>query len=157
MKLSEQTAKHLRDVYFGGSWTTANLKDVLSDVDWKQAITQVYSFNTIAVLTYHVSYFVTAVTEVLEGEPLNSKDEYSFNHPPIESEEDWQNLLDKTWADAEKFARLIEQLPENRFFENFIDPKYGNYFRNFHGIIEHLHYHLGQIVLIKKIVQGQEK
>ena len=30
--------------------------------------------------------------------------------------------------------------------------KYGNYFRNLTGIIEHLHYHLGQIVLIKKLI-----
>ena len=155
MNLSTQIAKHLRDVYFGGNWSVSNLKDTLADVTWKQATTQVYSFNTIAILTFHVGYFVSAVTEVLEGKPLNSKDEYSFNHPPIESEEDWQELLEKTWADAEKFASLTEQLPEILFFEDFIDAKYGNYYRNFHGIIEHVHYHLGQIVLIKKIVQKE--
>jgi len=156
MNLSTQIAKHLRDVYFGGNWSVSSLKDNLADVNWKQATTKVYSFNTIAVLTYHVGYFVNAVTEVLEGRPLDSKDEYSFTHPPIASEEDWQNLLEKTWADAEKFASLIERLPESIFFEDFIDPKYGSYYRNLHGIIEHLHYHLGQIVLIKKIVQQQE-
>jgi len=33
-----------------------------------------------------------------------------------------------------------------------MEEKYGNYYRNFHGIIEHCHYHLGQIVLIKKML-----
>jgi len=33
--------------------------------------------------------------------------------------------------------------------------KYGNYFRNIVGVIEHIHYHLGQIVLIKKILVSQ--
>jgi hypothetical protein len=43
-------------------------------------------------------------------------------------------------------------LPENKLEEVFDDKKYGNYYRNITGIIEHNHYHLGQIVLIKKII-----
>jgi len=60
--------------------------------------------------------------------------------------------LDKTWKDAENFAGLIEHLPERTLEETFWDEKYGNYYRNIHGIIEHTHYHLGQIVLLKKIL-----
>ena len=51
----------------------------------------------------------------------------------------------------------MEQLPETMLWETFADEKYGNYYRNIHGIIEHTHYHLGQIVLIKKIVSYTEK
>jgi len=47
---------------------------------------------------------------------------------------------------------LIEQLPEAKLGEIFSEEKYGTYYRNIHGIIEHTHYHLGQIVLIKKIL-----
>ena len=65
---------------------------------------------------------------------------------------DWEKLLDKTWVDAENFARLIEKSPETKLAETFTDEKYGNYYRNLQGIIEHIHYHLGQIVLIKKIL-----
>ena len=61
-------------------------------------------------------------------------------------------MLDKTWRDAENFAGLVEQLPEHKLWEDFTDKKYGNYYSNIHGIIEHNHYHLGQIVLIKKIL-----
>jgi hypothetical protein len=90
---------------------------------------------------------------VLQGEPLNAKDEYSFNTPPILSQEDWKNLLDNIWSNAEKAAQLIEQLPESILHEYFTDKKYGSYYRNIHGIVEHMHYHLGQVVLIKKIIQ----
>ena len=127
----------------------------MADVTWQQANTQVYSFNSIATLVYHTNYYVSAVIKVLQGELLNAKDEYSFSHPPIHSEEDWQLLLSKTFADAETFASLIEQLPEKKLLEDFTDEKYGNYYRNIHGIIEHIHYHLGQIVLIKKIITFQ--
>jgi len=152
MNLSEQIAKHLRDVHFGGNWTSSNLKDNLADVTWQQATTQVYSFNTIATLVFHIHYFVAAVLPVLQGAPLNAHDKYSFDHPPIHSHEDWENMLNKVYADAEKLAGLIELLPENKLGENFTDEKYGTYYRNLHGIIEHTHYHLGQIVIIKKII-----
>lgn len=152
MNLPAQLAKHLKDVHFGGNWTSSNLKDNLTDVNWQQATTQVHSFNTIATLVYHVNYYISAVLKVLQGEPLEAGDKYSFDLPPIESQRDWDNLLDKTFADAETFTLLIEQLPEHKLWENFTDEKYGTYYRNIQGIIEHTHYHLGQIALIKKIL-----
>lgn len=155
MNLTAQIVKHFREIHFGGNWTWSNLKDSLAGVTWQQATTKVYSFNTIATLVYHIHYFVGAALQVLQGEPLNAHDKFSFDHPPIQSQHDWEKLLEKTFADAEKLAGLIEQLPENKLWEDFAHKKYGNYYRNLHGIIEHTHYHLGQIVLIKKIIQQQ--
>jgi hypothetical protein len=152
MQWSAQIARQLRAVYFGGNWTSVNMKDVLANVTWQQATAKVYSFNTIATLVYHTSYYIDAVSKVLQGETLNAKDKYSFDHPPINSQEEWENLLDKTWKKVEDFAGLIEQVSESKLEETFADEKYGTYYRNLHGIIEHTHYHLGQIVLIKKIL-----
>lgn len=157
MDLTKQIAKHFREVHFGENWTSSNLKDNLADVSWEQATTQVYSLNTIAALVFHLNYYVSGVLKVLQGGPLEIKDKFSFDLPPILSREDWEKLLDKTWADAEHFASLVEQLPESKLWEDFTDSKYGNYYRNFHGIIEHLHYHLGQIVLVKKILSQTVK
>ena len=157
MKLTEQIAKHFREVHFGGNWTSVNLKETLADVSWQQATTKVSSFNTIATLVFHTNYYVGAVSKVLQGEPLNAKDQYSFEHPPIQSQEDWEGLLEKTWDEAERFVTLIEQLPEHQLEETIVDEKYGNYYRNIHGIIEHTHYHLGQIVLIKKLLKEKVK
>ncbi|MBL0357726.1 MAG: DUF1572 domain-containing protein [Chitinophagaceae bacterium] len=155
MSLTAQIAKHIRDIHFGGNWTVSNLKDTLADVNWQQATTKVHSFNTIATLVFHTNYFVGVVLKVLQGELLNGSDKLSFNHPQIECEEDWQQMLNKCWTEAEAFAVLVEQLPEQQLWEDFSDSKYGNYYRNIHGIIEHSHYHLGQIVLIKKILQQE--
>jgi hypothetical protein len=152
MRLTQQIARQVRDVHFGGNWTASNLKEHLEDVNWQQATTKKDSFNTIAALVFHMNYYVCAVSDVLQGQPLQASDKYSFDHPPILSREDWQKLLDKTWMDAEQFASLIEQLPESRLGEDFSDNKYGTGFRNIQGVIEHIHYHLGQIVLIKKLL-----
>lgn len=157
MSLTKQIAKHFREIHSGGNWTCSNLKDTLADVTWEQANTQVHSFNTIALLVYHVNYFVSAALDVLQGKPLNANDKYSFDLPPVRSKEDWNNLMNKTLVEAERVASLIESLPESKLWENFTDEKYGNYYRNLHGIIEHTHYHLGQIVIIKKIILQDNK
>jgi hypothetical protein len=152
MNISNHIAKHFREVFFGGNWTFSNVKDNLAGITWQQSITKVHDFNTIAVLTYHIGYFVTAQLDVLQGKPLDAKDEFSFDHPPINSQEDWDAMVAKILAEAEALAILIEQLPEEKLAADFVEPKYGNYYRNLHGIIEHTHYHLGQIALVKKLV-----
>ena len=109
MKITTQIAKLFRDVHYGGNWTAVNLKETLADINWQQATTKLYSFNTIAMLVYHINYYVSAVIKVLQEEPLNASDKYSFDLSPIQSPEDWQQLLNKTWSDAENFSMLVEQ------------------------------------------------
>jgi hypothetical protein len=155
MNVSQQIAKNLRDVYFGGNWTAVNLKDTLKDINWQQAVTKVYDLNTIATIVFHSNYYIGVALRVLHGGPLEGKDEESFKLPPINSQDDWENLLNRIWTEVEGFAKQIEQLPESKLGEVFGDEKYGSYFRNLEGIVEHTHYHLGQIVLIKKIIQHE--
>lgn len=157
MHPTAQIAKHFKEIHFGGNWTCSSLKEQLADITWQQATTQVYALNTIAALVFHVNYYVDAVLKVLQGAPLNASDKYSFDHPPIRSPEDWEKMKQKAYADAEKMAGLIGQLPEHKLWENLADEKYGSYYRNLHGIIEHTHYHLGQIALIKKILLQVDK
>ena len=152
MNLPQQVATHFRTFYIGGNWTDVNLKDSLEGVTWQQATTSIFSCNTMAVLIYHMNYYVRIVTKVLEGHPLDGHDKDSFNAPPVQSAEDWEQLKNSVFTEAETFAKLIEQLPVDKFDEIFQSEKYGNYYRNMHGIIEHNHYHLGQIVLLKKIM-----
>ena len=153
MTSSFQLAKHFREVFFGGNWCTVSLKPILADVTRTEAMTEVHSFNTILALTYHIGYYVTAVLKVLQGNTLDAHDKYSFEHPVVNSEEEWQQLQQMIWDDAEAFAALVEQLPEEQLWQDFADPKYGIYFRNLFGVIEHTHYHLGQVALIKKLVK----
>ncbi len=152
MNLPTQMAKHFKEVFFGGNWTSVNLKQTVAGITWQHATATVHGFNNIAALVYHINYYVSAVKNVFEGAVLEAHDKFSFDLPSITSETDWQNPLDKTFADAESFASLVQQFPADIMGEIFVDEKYGTYYRNIHGIIEHTHYHLGQITLIKKMV-----
>jgi hypothetical protein len=152
MHLSAQIAKSLREVYLGENWTSVNFRDTLVGVNWQQATKKIDSLNTIATLVFHTNYYVDAIIEVLQGHALNAHDKYSFDYAPVLSSIDWENMLNKTWANVEVLAVLIEELPEEKLWEIFWDKKYGVYYRNLQGLIEHAHYHLGQIVLIKKLI-----
>jgi hypothetical protein len=153
MGLTTQLSNHIKQVYFGGNWTCVHLKKVLENVNFEQAKQQYGTLNSILTLTHHVHYYVRAVTKVLEGEKLEAKDEVSFDCSAISNEQDWAQYKEDMWLEAERFATLIGMLDDAVLEQIFEDEKYGSYGRNLLGIIEHTHYHLGQIALLKKLTQ----
>lgn len=146
-------ANRFREVILNGTWVAnTNYKDQLSNLDWKIATTEFKSLNTIAVLAQHIHYYIKGINTVFKGGSLEIKDKYSFDFAAITSQEQWTAFLEQFWNNAEEFASLIEQMPQQKLKEVFVDEKYGTYWRNIDGMIEHSYYHLGQIVLIKKIL-----
>lgn len=152
MKRSEFISNRLREVFLNGHWiANTNFKEQIQIVTWKQATFQVGSLNSIALLCYHINYYLGGLINVFENGTLEIRDKYSFDMPPIKNEDDWQNLINSFLSNAEKFAMYVEQMPEPQFDEVFVDEKYGTYLRNLEGIIEHSYYHLGQISMLKKL------
>jgi len=153
MKKTEELAHRLREVILNGTWiANTNFKDQLENLDWKITISKFESLNTISILAQHIHYYIEGIKNAFVTGELNIRDQYSFNFPPIESEHDWKMFLIKFWKDTEELANLIEYMPEGQLNEAFMDKKYGTYERNIDGMIEHSYYHLGQIVLLKKIL-----
>ncbi|AZA78800.1 DUF1572 domain-containing protein [Chryseobacterium sp. G0186] len=153
MSSVSELSKRFREVLLDGRWiANTNFKDQLSDVTLEQALMKVGSLNTIAMLTFHIHYYIAGIVNVFEGGNLEIKDQFSFDLPPIESQEQWADLLLTLWTDAERFAVLLEQMPDSKLDEVFVDEKYGTYRRNIDGMIEHAYYHLGQVTLIKKML-----
>lgn len=151
MKNTVEIANRFREVILNGTWiANTNFKDQLESLDWKIAVTPVQNLNTIAILAQHIHYYINGISQVFKGGTLDIKDKFSFDFPPIHSQEQWNDFLTKFWNESEEFASLIEQMPSEKLNENFFDKKYGTYQRNIEAMIEHSYYHLGQIVLIKK-------
>ena len=153
MESSSSLANRFREVILNGTWiANTNFKDQLANTNWKLAVTQIDSLNTIAILAQHIHYYINGLNNVFKGGTLDIKDQFSFNFPPIASQEQWDFFLNRFWTDAETFASLIEQMSEEKLKDVFVDEKYGTYQRNIEAMIEHSYYHLGQIVLLKKMI-----
>ena len=159
MKLNEQISKQLKDLFISGQWvgTNLNLKAQLDDVNFEMALTKYDSLNSIAMLAFHINYYLEGVINVFEGGTLDIKDKYSYDMPPISSQEDWDDMKANIFQNAENFVVLVQQMPLSQFNEPFTDEKYGTYLRNLIGMLEHSYYHLGQIVLIKKLLSSPLK
>ena len=157
MESPSQIAKRFREVVLNGTWVAGtNFRDQLTNVSAEQATQKIGSLNTIALLTSHIHYYISGILNVLEGGTLDIRDKFSFDFPAVKSQEDWEKVLNKFWNDSEKFANLVGQMTEEKFNEDFTDRKYGSYQRNINAMIEHCYYHLGQIVLIKKLILNKQ-
>ena len=152
MKNNQQLANRFREVLLNGTWiANTNYKDQLENLPLEIAQTKVGDLNTIAILAQHIQYYIKGVSNVFKGGALEIRDAYSFDFAAFTSETEWKTFLDALFKDAEEFATLVEKLPENKLNDAFVNEKYGTYQRNIEGMIEHCYYHLGQIVLIKKL------
>ena len=118
----------------------------------KIATAQYGSLNSIALLAQHIHYYINGIKNVFLGGNLEIKDKFSFDFKPMESQLEWEVFLNTFWQDSEEFASLIEQMAETKLDEVFIDAKYGSFQRNIDAMIEHSYYHLGQIVLLRKLI-----
>lgn len=148
-----QIAHRFREVILNGTWiANTNYKDQLEGLNWKTAIQKIDSLNTIADLAQHIHYYISGILNVFNGGTLDIKDKYSFDCPPIQSQDQWEEFLNKFWNDTERFAVFAEQMIDEKLNDIFVDEKYGTYHRNIEAMIEHSYYHLGQIVLIKKLL-----
>ncbi len=149
-------ADSLREVLLDGKWVTGtNIKDEIKDLDWKTATTKIHSLNSIADLTFHMDYYLDGVLKVFEGGDLEIKDIHSFDYEPIESQQQWEQLIDKFCSDSEKFVQAVAIMTNDELDRDFVKKEYLNYFRNISLMSEHCYYHLGQIMLIKKMIKQE--
>lgn len=143
----------MKEVLLDGKWIAqTNIKEQIESLTWKQASKKVGSLNTIALLTYHLNYYLEGITQVFLGGNLEIRDKFSFDMPSLNSEEEWSELAESFVTNSKLFIECVELMKSSKFDEPFVDEKYGTYQRNIEGVIEHSYYHLGQISLIKKIV-----
>ena len=153
MENNRELAKRFSDVIFNNSWVANNsYKNQLTDLPLEVVLFKYQSLHSIAALTQHVHYYIAGILNVFNGGNLGIKDIYSFDFPPINTIEQWHTFLAVFWTDAASFTQKLEKMDENTLNSIFVKKEYGTYHFNINTLIEHSYYHLGQIVLIKKLI-----
>ena len=113
-KLSNQIANHVKQVFFGGNWTGVDFSSVLKDVDVEIATTKVKDLNSIALLVFHVDYYIDVTIKVLEGGALDAHDKFSFDLKENFCEKDWNDLKNEFLENSQKFIYHIEQMNDKK-------------------------------------------
>jgi hypothetical protein len=154
MELNKYLASRVQEVLLDGKWiANTNFKEQIVNTKWEKAIAKTGNHNSIAVLTFHINYYLKGLIQVFDGGPLDIKDKYSFDIQDIDSEAKWIALVDEFILNASIFVNKVQLMDEHKLYSPFVDEKYGSYLRNIEGVIEHSYYHLGQVSLINKLLQ----
>lgn len=89
MKNTSEIANRFRETILNGTWiANTNYRDQLENLDWKIAVTPVKNLNTISLLAQHIHYYINGINNVFKGGPLDIKDKFSFDFPPINSQQE---------------------------------------------------------------------
>jgi hypothetical protein len=151
-------ANRLREVLLNGTFiANTNFKAQIEHTTFEEATHQIANLNTIALLTFHINYYLQGVNDVFEGGDLIIKDKFSFDMPSLQNENDWTQLKQIFLNQAERFIQNVEQFNEDELNQPFANEKYGSLQRNIDAMIEHCYYHLGQVVLIRKLIKDNYK
>jgi len=154
MTRSKSIAARVQEVLLDGRWiANTNVQNEISQITWQESIQKVYELNSIASLTFHLNYYLNGLLHAFETGKIEMHDKYSFDLPLIDEQKDWDSLVNSFLNNARLFIRKIEEFNDDFLDQYFIDKKYGTNLRNIEGVIEHSYYHLGQIVLIRKLIQ----
>lgn len=153
MKKTELIAQHLTDVHLGNNWTSVAIADTISDISWQEAFAAVpFSPNTIASLLNHIGYWNGVVAERGRGLTPVIAGHNGFEVPeatPLH----WEVLKEGLFRSAQELAEVIRGFDEEKL-EASVLPGHSSAYKNFQGQVEHAHYHLGQIVMIKKYLRS---
>lgn len=157
MSLSKVIAQHILDVTSGGNWTDVNIESVLKDISWKDAIEITNaSPNSIASIVHHIWFYNEVIRKRIQGIKTEISIANGFDLQPITNEADWALLRDQTYASAVALASEVERLMDDMLFKPVL-PGYSTFYKTLHGLVEHTHYHLGQIVIIKNLILNQKR
>jgi uncharacterized damage-inducible protein DinB len=144
----------LEQLFNGGSWQGENFSDKLEAVDEAAAFTApVTGVHCIAEIVWHCIYWRTTLIKRMEGD-ITYRDSTvdTFNFMPVDvlKKKGWEALKEELKQSLQKLVDGL-QIRSDRFLQEEFKQGYTND-HLVEGIIHHDIYHLGQIGLVKKII-----
>lgn len=152
MKENKRLISLFEKLYNGSPWIDINLMSVLEHITADKASVRIDpNCNTIWEITNHLICWRLNVLKRVQGNIMETPDNNYFESITDTSPQAWESTLakfedsQKLWLEflkGIKFDRLEEHYPKNKM----------TYYEHIHGILQHDAYHLGQIVLMMKMI-----
>lgn len=137
----------------GKAWHGPSLQKTLANVDAVHAAAKpVANAHSVWELVLHITAWQRIVTRRVAGEQVSEvADEEDW--PPVRavSEQAWQNALQELEQQHHNLCAAALRLHESDLFKiiRSADGEYTMY-ATLHGVIQHILYHAGQIMLLRK-------
>ena len=136
----------------GNNWTGINAVQALQDIASEMAIKRINNNHlNVAELTAHLTCWNKVITKRLDAENYQPAAEEDFPVINELSEAEWSAMKEEFIQSFRLLTDKLETKEDTMLYVPVFEGATSGY-RNLHGQISHLHYHLGQIVLLKKIL-----
>jgi len=154
MNISALIAAHIHDVHEGENWTEVNLISTLAGVGYQEASTVTpASVNTIAGLVKHLTFWNEVMAQRIEGHRVEIPDSNGFDNSTLPDAASWEALVEACMASGRRLAAAVASVEVSRLEEPIL-PGASSTYKNLQGSAEHVHYHLGQIVILKQLIRA---
>lgn len=152
MKELKRIGRLMDDLYEGSPWIDVNLSTTLKNLTAEQAAKKVNpQWNTVWEIVNHLINWRLNVLQRIQDKTVASPADNYFAPVREVSAEAWQNTLDKLEDSQEQWRQVLKKFKKKDLEKSY--PTNGmSYYDHIQGIIQHDAYHLGQIVLLAKVV-----
>jgi DinB superfamily len=149
---SLRIADQLRRTLTGDPWHGTPCRGLLDGVTVEQALARpLPEAHNIWELVLHMNAWTSAACDAAMGAPMPKLFHTPQDWPaPADSNRaTWQGAVGNFFLVGERMAAAIAEFPDARLMETVPGRKYDFYFL-FHGIVQHIIYHSGQIAVLRK-------
>lgn len=151
MKNKKRFKKLLTDNFEGEAWLDISLLPTVANIPAAEAAKNIYSLNSIWQIVFHITCWrETLLLRIKDRKPPVPENNF-FEAIKVTSEEAWQDLLQRLEASQKALMELLEGKKDIDWDEQPSGGSFNN-FELMQSILQHDAYHLGQIVLIKKVL-----
>ncbi len=153
MKEQDQVIKLFSDQFEGTPWIDVNILSTLEVITAKEAATKPFpDFNSIWEIVNHMIRWRETVLQRIQGENISSPDDNYFSFIRDRSETEWRKTLEHFGKLNTLWVNEIKKIKRKDLDAKHEFSAFSNY-ELMHGILQHDAYHLGQIRLLKKMIQ----
>lgn len=152
MSENKRISNLYQSIYNGEPWLEVTLDDTLKNVSAEQAYRKINpNLNTIWEIVNHIIQWRRNILRRVQGETVTTPDHNYFVPVLDSSEAAWEQSLQSLAKSQELWSAFFEDFNDSDL-EKIYPSNNHTYYEHIHGIIQHDVYHLGQIVILKKLL-----
>ncbi len=151
MSATQRILHHYDGVLNGEPWHGDAVWSILDGISAREAaVRPAPAGHTIWEIVMHMTFWETVATARLAGLRAGLVEDLNFPPMPAATEENWRKTLDQFRTANHNFREALAKL-DAKHLDEFTAAGKRTFYGEAHGILEHHVYHLGQIVLLKKM------
>ena len=152
MREPARISKLFEDLYDGSPWLGVNIVGTLELISPEQAARRIaLGRNTIWEITIHLIRWRQNVLRRVQGETITTPNHNYILPITNTSSAAWENTLNELAETQQEWLAFLNDFDEKDYGKTYPGNQL-TYYEHIHGILQHDAYHLGQLVLLSKLV-----